>query len=153
MRTTSRALKSDAKLVRQAATGLAARARAERGGVLSLNQTAVLGRLATHGAMTPGEMAAQLRSQPQSLTRTFASLETEGYARRTPDPTDGRQYLLTITSAGSRAIRDEMAPRDAWLARAMGDVLTQDERALLVRAAELMQRLTEFEPGGAAVER
>jgi DNA-binding MarR family transcriptional regulator len=153
MRTTSAALKTDAKLVRQAATGLAARARVERGGVLSLNQAAVLGRLATHGAMTPGEMATQLRTQPQSLTRTFAALEAAGYVRRPPDPTDGRQYLLTMTPEGLRAIKAEMAPRDAWVAHAMATVLTPDERDLLVRATELMQRLTEFEPGGAVVER
>jgi DNA-binding MarR family transcriptional regulator len=153
MRTTFTALTSDAKLVRQAATGLAARARAERRGELSLNQTAVLGRLATNGAMTPGEMASQLRTQPQSLTRTFAALETAGYVRRTPDPTDGRQYLLAMTPEGRRAIKAEMAPRDAWVAMAMGAVLSPDERELLVRGSELMQRLAEFEPGGAVVER
>lgn len=153
MRTTSATLRSEAKLVRQAATGLAARARVERRGDLSLNQTAVLGRLATHGAMTPGEMADQLRTQPQSLTRTFAALETAGYVRRTPDPTDGRQYLLTMTREGRRAIKAEMVPRDAWVAEAMATVLSPDERDQLVRASELLQRLAEFEPGGAVVER
>jgi DNA-binding MarR family transcriptional regulator len=153
MRTISASLKRDARLVRQAATALAARTRVERGGVLSLNQTAVLGRLATHGAMTPGEMAGQLRTQPQSLTRTFAALESFGHIRRTPDPTDGRQYLLTITPAGSKALREEMAPRDAWLAYAMATVLAPDERDLLLAASALLQRLADFEPGGTVVER
>ncbi|HEU5006040.1 MAG TPA: MarR family transcriptional regulator [Jatrophihabitantaceae bacterium] len=152
MRTT-RVSRAEAAVLRRAATGLAARARAERGGELSLNQTAVLGRLMTHGAMTPGEMAAQLRMQPQSLTRTFAALEDAGYLLRTTDPGDGRQFLLTITAAGRRALNDEMAPRDAWLARAMAHVLSGDECAELLRAAELMERLAEFERGVVTVER
>ena len=81
----------------------ARRARAGRaGGELSLNQTAVLGRIVTHGPMTPGEVAEQLRMLPQSLTRTFAALEAAGYVRRMPDPGDGRQSLLGSTPAGTR---------------------------------------------------
>jgi DNA-binding MarR family transcriptional regulator len=150
MRTTSR---TAAARVCHAATVLASRARAERAGLLSLNQTAVLGRLARNGAMTPGEMAAQLRMQPQSLTRTFASLEAAGQVVRTADPTDGRQYLLTLTTTGRQAIRDEFAPRTRWLSHAMRALLDDEEQAVLVRAAELMERLADFEPGGAVTER
>ena len=57
-----------AATVRRAATALAARARVERAGVLSLNQTAVLGRIVTHGPLTPSEVAQQLNMLPQSLT-------------------------------------------------------------------------------------
>ncbi len=60
MRTTSRQLDTAAR-VRRAATALAARTRVERLGELSLNQVAVLGRIVTHGPLTPGEVAAQLR--------------------------------------------------------------------------------------------
>ena len=104
MRTTSQQLDVAAR-VRRAATALAARTRVERLGALSLNQVAVLGRIVTHGPMTPGEVADQLRMLPQSLTRTFAALEAAGYVRRTPDPGDGRQSLLEATAAGRTAIR------------------------------------------------
>ncbi len=139
--------------MRRAATALAARARAERRGELSLNQVAVLGRIATHGPMTPGEVAAQLRMMPQSLTRTFAALESAGYLERMPDPGDGRQSLLAATPAGRAALRAEMAPRDRWLGRSMAAVLAPDERATLLAAAELMDRLVEFGGGVAVVER
>ena len=127
MRTTS-IQRSRAATVRRAATSLAARARTERRGDLSLNQTAVLGRLAMVGPITPGEMAAQLRTMPQSLTRTYAALERSGYLVRTPDPDDGRQALLELTRAGLAALKAEMAPRDAWLARAMAEMLTEKEQ-------------------------
>jgi DNA-binding MarR family transcriptional regulator len=149
---TSAVVPTKAAVVRRAATALAARARAERGGRLSLNQVAVLGRIATHGPITPGEVAAQLRMLPQSLTRTFAHLEGEGLVVRTPDPGDGRQHLLSVTAAGRSALRAEMAPRDRWLARTMNDVLTPEERDRLLEAAELMLRLVEAGGGVAVVE-
>lgn len=139
--------------MRKAATSLAARARVERAGVLTLNQTAVLGRIVTQGPITPGEVAQQLNMLPQSLTRTFAALEAANLVRRTPDPTDGRGSLLLATQAGRAAIRAEMQPRDRWVARAMAAVLTENERAELARAAELMARLAQFESGVAVVER
>ena len=142
-----------AALVRRAATSLAARARAERDGELSLNQVAVLGRVIKDGPVTPGEIAMRLRMMPQSLTRTFAALEAAGYVRRMPDPGDGRQSLLAVTPAGRAAMRAEMAPRDRWVARTMDDVLSPDERATLLAAAPLMERLVEAGGGVAAVER
>ena|SRR5579875_2548026 len=144
MRTTSQQ-RSQAAVIRRAATALAARARAERAGQLSLNQTAVLGRIVKHGPITPGEVADQLRMLPQSLTRTFGALENAGYIRRTADPGDKRQSLLLATTTGRAAIKAEMVPRDRWLARAMNVVLTPDERDQLADAAELMLRLAEFE--------
>jgi len=151
MRNTS-VLPREAAVLRRAVTALAARARAERGGDLSLNQVAVLGRVMTHGPITPGEVAAQLRMLPQSLTRTFAALEELGLLIRMPDPSDGRQHLLSVTAEGRAALRAEMAPRDRWLARAMNDVLSPEERAQLLDAAELLQRLVAAGGGVAVVE-
>jgi len=144
---------AQARTVRRAATALAARARAERGGELSLNQVAVLGRVVSEGPITPGEVADQLGMLPQSLTRTFAALERAGYLHRMPDPGDGRQSLLATTTAGRSALRAEMAPRDRWVARAMDAVLTPDEQRTLVAAADLMLRLVDFGGGVAMVER
>jgi DNA-binding MarR family transcriptional regulator len=151
MRTTAEQ-RERARTVRRAATSLAARARVERGGTLSLNQVAVLGRIVTTGPVTPGEVAAALRMLPQSLTRTFATLEASGLVRRMPDPDDGRQALLVATSEGRAAIAAEMGPRDRWLARAMSSVLTEDERRRLIDAAELMLRLADYESDVAMVE-
>lgn len=152
MRTTSGQLQ-EAGVIRRAATALAARARSERKGELSLNQVAVLGQVVKYGPITPGEVAAQLRMMPQSLTRTFAALETFRYVSRMADPGDGRQSLLVATQAGRVALRAEMLPRDRWLAKSMSVVLTPDERATLMAAADLMDRLVQHGGGVAVVER
>jgi len=134
------------------ATSLAARARVERRGALSLNQTAVLGQLLKGGAMTPGEIADRLRMQPQSLTRTLAALDEGGLVRRTPDPGDDRQSLVSITAAGKRALGAEMRPRDAWVAKTIDQELTAAERDVPVVAVRLMDRLAEVDVTPAQVE-
>jgi DNA-binding MarR family transcriptional regulator len=141
-----------ATVIRHAATSFAARARAERRGVLSLNQTAVLGLLHKHGTLTPGELAHRLRTQPQALTRTLAALEEQGWLRRMPDPSDGRQSLLTITATGRHAITEEMQPRDEWVADVLRRELTDAERDVLLVAARLLERLSEVDADIARVE-
>ncbi len=113
----------------------------------------MLGRVIKDGPVTPGEVALRLGMLPQSLTRTFAALEAAGYVARMPDPGDGRQSLLAVTPEGRAAMRAEMAPRDRWVARAMDAALTSDERAALVAAAELIERLVEWGGGVAMAER
>jgi hypothetical protein len=60
--------------------------------------------------------------------------------------------LLVATTDGRSAINAEMAPRDRWVARAMAALLSDDERVLLARSAELMERLAEFESDVALAE-
>jgi DNA-binding MarR family transcriptional regulator len=90
--------------------------------------------------------------QPQALTRTFAALEEQGWARRLPDPSDGRQSLLTITAAGREVLADEMRPRDEWVATAIERELTAAECDLLVVAARLLERLAEVDAQVAPTE-
>jgi DNA-binding MarR family transcriptional regulator len=138
--------------VRRAVTALAGRARSERPGVLTLTTVAVLGQLARHGAMTAGEMATRLNAAPQSLTRTFASLQEQGYLRRTPDLDDRRQALLSITAEGREALASDMRPRDRWLTGVMAAELTEAERDLLVLASRLLLRLADVDASPGQVE-
>jgi DNA-binding PadR family transcriptional regulator len=91
--------------------------------------------------MTPGELAAAERIQPQSLTRTLASLSRDQLTTRRPDGDDRRRSRLSITDAGRRALLQDIRQRDSWLALAMAQELTPTERELLRLAAELMGRL------------
>jgi DNA-binding MarR family transcriptional regulator len=91
--------------------------------------------------MNPGELAADEHVQPQSLTRTLASLETATLVERSPDSRDGRRSLLSITPTGRDALRDDMQRRDVWLTQAMTRELTGTECELLRLAGELLERL------------
>jgi DNA-binding MarR family transcriptional regulator len=133
-----------AAAVRRGVTHLGRRLRLERPGHdVPLVQLAVLAELNDGGPMTPGQLAAAQRVQPQSLTRVLAALETKGLLERQADPGDGRRALLAITAAGHQALRRDVDQRDRWLAQAMADQLTPTEQELLRLAGQLMDRLAQ----------
>ncbi len=111
---------------------------------LSLNQMAVLGALYRNGDLAVGELAAHERVQPPSMTRTVNCLVEGGYVTRRPHETDGRQVLVSLTDSGHATVLADRARRDAWLAMRLGE-LTADERAVLRRAAPILERLARTE--------
>lgn len=132
-----------AAALRQGTTRLARRVRTVRpAGALSTNKISVLSHLHRRGPSTPGEVAASDRQQPQSLTRVFAELEREGLVARVAAPADRRQSIITITEAGARALEEDVAERDSWLAAALA-ALSETEREVLRLAAFLMDRLAD----------
>ncbi|NYG60061.1 DNA-binding MarR family transcriptional regulator [Nocardioides daedukensis] len=109
---------------------------------LSIGTMAVLGCLNRHGESTIGELARFERVQPPSMTRTVNSLEESGFVERRPHETDGRQVVVALTDQGRDTLRADRARRDAWLARRLTH-LTTEERATLRAAAPILQRLAE----------
>jgi DNA-binding MarR family transcriptional regulator len=133
--------KETAELTRGAVARLARRLRAERpADSLSSNKVGVLSHLHRHGPSSPGEIAAAEHQQPQSLTRVFAELESEGLVRRTPNAADRRGAVLELTRTGMMMLRQDMAHRDAWLTGAL-DGLTDLEVEVLRLAAGIIDRL------------
>jgi len=136
-----------AATVRRGVISLGRRLRLERTATaLTGLELSVLGHLHRRGSLSPGELAAAERVQPQSLTRTLAGLEEAGLTSRLPDPTDGRRSLLAITEHGQAALRAEMEYRDAWLATAMAAQLTATEIGLLRLAGALLERVASAGP-------
>ena len=107
---------------------------------LTMGAMAVLGCLHRHGDLTLGELAAQERIQPPSMTRIVNALEDGGYVARRTHETDRRQVVVALTDGGRATLRADRARRDAWLARRLAD-LSADERQVLRRAAPLLERL------------
>jgi DNA-binding MarR family transcriptional regulator len=134
---------AEAAAVRQGVQRLSRRLQGERSPVgLSLTKTSLLGHLVRHGDLSPGELAAADRLQPQSVTRVLAELERDGLVQRYQDPADKRTRRMRITVTGRAALGADMRQRDEWLADAMTD-LTATERATLLEAADLLARLGE----------
>lgn len=110
---------------------------------LSLNQMAVLGCLYRNGgALTVGELAAAERVQPPSMTRTVNCLEQSGDVVRRPHETDGRQVVVQISDTGRARLLADRDRRDAWLAQRLRE-LTPDERAILRKAAPIIENLAQ----------
>ena len=105
-------------------------------------QYSVLAALANRGPMTPSAIAEHQHVQPPHMTRTVSALVAAGLAQRDPDPSDGRQVLVSITPAGESEVRETRRRRNEWLAGRLAG-LDPDERELLARATVLLTRLSE----------
>jgi DNA-binding MarR family transcriptional regulator len=109
---------------------------------LSLGQMAVLALLLRRGELTIGELARLERVQPPSMTRTVSCLEQLGHVARGPHESDGRVVVVTLTERGRGVVLADRSRRDAWLAVQLTH-LTPDERAVLRRAAPILDRLSQ----------
>lgn len=109
---------------------------------LTPSQESALTLVSKHGAATASALAAAEGVRPQSMAATLAALDQQGLIRRSPDPTDGRRQLVTLTEAGQARVEGNRQARDEWLARALQDRYTEDERRTLLTAIELLDRLS-----------
>jgi DNA-binding MarR family transcriptional regulator len=135
-----------ARIVRRGIVRLSRRMRSARTGQpLSASKLTTLGWLVRNGPLTPTELSALEHIRPQSLTRTLAALEDDGFVRRQSGADDRRQSFIAITETGYEALNDDMRQRDAWLTAAMVKTLSPTECELLRLAAQLMERLAETE--------
>ena len=121
-------------------------AAAEGDGVLSPTLTAALATIEGHGPLTPSELADREQVQRPTATRVVARLVELGLASRTPDPTDGRAFLVAATAEGRALLKRLRGRKNAYLARRMRE-LSPDEVATLERAAEILERTLDLDPG------
>ncbi|MGW3100123.1 MarR family winged helix-turn-helix transcriptional regulator [Streptomyces sp. NPDC001102] len=110
---------------------------------LTPSQVSALTLVAKHGAATASALAAAEGVRPQSMATTLAALDRHGLIRRSPDPADGRRQLVTLTEDGHRRVEGDRQAREEWLARALQDRFTEDERQTLLEGLALLERLTQ----------
>jgi DNA-binding MarR family transcriptional regulator len=109
---------------------------------VTLTQLSAMNTVARNGPMSAGELAACERVQPPSMTKVLANLEERGLVRREVHPTDRRQAVIEITSAGEALLDEERRSRDAWLTKRLA-TLSADERLLLQRVTPILEKLAE----------
>jgi DNA-binding MarR family transcriptional regulator len=120
----------------------ARRLRQEGGGDLSPSLSAALATIARHGPLTPSELAARERIQRPTATKILARLEAPGLVARTADPVDRRSSFVSVTPEGQALLDEQRTRKDAYLARRLRTLPTED-RATLRRAADILERLLE----------
>jgi DNA-binding MarR family transcriptional regulator len=108
---------------------------------MSSNQIAVLFTLNRTGPMTIGDLAAEEKVQPPSMTRTVASLVLKGLVQRDAHITDRRAVMISITEAGRSVIEETRRRRDAWLHQRLCE-LTPAQRQILRDAAPVLELLS-----------
>jgi len=142
--TPTESLTRSAARLRLAITRTARRLRQEAAGELTPTSGAALATVERHGPLTPSELAEIERIKRPSATRSLRCLEEAGLVQRTPDPSDGRSALVSITGAGRERLRSLRGRKNAYLAKRMR-ALPDEDLATLERAAEILERLEEGE--------
>ncbi len=112
-------------------------------GDMTLSQVSVLGRLDRDGPATVTGLARAEGVRPQSMGATVSALETMGLVSGTPDPTDGRQTIWSLTPACRERIRVGRAAREDWLFHVIQRKLSAAEQEQLANGLALLKRLTE----------
>ncbi len=132
-----------ASALRVSVMRLARRLRNERDASddLSFNQLAVLFTLARLGAMTIGDLAAEEKVQPPSMTRTVNSLVDKALVRRDVSEVDRRVAVITLTGAALTLIEESRRRREAWLHQRLCE-LTPAQRQILREAAPILELLS-----------
>jgi DNA-binding MarR family transcriptional regulator len=112
-------------------------------GDLTPSQVAVLLRLEKAGPATTSNLARAEGMRPQSMAPVIAALEAAGMIAGTPDPADGRQTLLALTSACRKWLEKGRAARQDWLTRTLQAKLSPNELDEVAKAVELLERLVD----------
>jgi DNA-binding MarR family transcriptional regulator len=125
---------------------LSRRVRAARpAGSVSLSELGILGSLQRLGPLVATRLANEERLRPQSLTRLLSRLQRGGLITRRRNQGDRREITLCITARGREVLRQDLGARRAWLEKAIESSLTSEERAALLTASALMNRLATYE--------
>jgi DNA-binding MarR family transcriptional regulator len=154
METTSPPLTETAARLRLAVVRTSRRLRqeanaAEGAGGLSPTLNAALATISNHGPLTPSELAERERVRRPTATRIVANLVDLGLVTRTPDPSDGRGFLVAPTAEGTALLKRLRGRKNVFLAKRMRDLGPEDV-ATLERASEILERMLAEDSGGAS---
>ena len=111
------------------------------GSDLTKSQASVLGRLDRDGPATATVLARAEGLRPQSMGTIVAALEAAGLVAGSPDPTDGRKTILSLTQTAREQFRTGRLAREDWLIQAMSAALTPSELDQLSASIDLLRRI------------
>ncbi len=112
-------------------------------GDLTPSQVSVILRLESEGSATVSSLARAEGMRPQSMATVIAPLEIEGLISGAPDPSDGRQTLLSLSKTCQKWLHEGRAARQDWLTGTIQSKLSAQEQKKLAAAVELLARLVE----------
>lgn len=81
--------------------------------------------------------------RPRSMRVVVARLQEVGLVRGVPDPSDGRQTLMSLTPKCLKLLQEGRTARQDWLTTTISQKLSVHEQEKLQAALELLTRLLE----------
>ena len=111
----------------------------------SITEITTLGRLYRDGQLLPSELAAMAKVKTQSMSQILKKMESQDVIVRVPCETDKRKTFISLTDSGRKLVEQTRYERDEWLTNAIRKNLTREERRMLTKAIEIIQKLAETE--------
>jgi DNA-binding MarR family transcriptional regulator len=111
---------------------------------VSPSQLSTLASVDRLGPITLGDLAAVERVQPPTMTRIVAALDEAGLVSREVDQHDRRIARVQTTVAGRKFLERSRGRKEAYLAARIR-TLDADDRAVLARAAVILEKILEGE--------
>ncbi|RJS94885.1 MarR family winged helix-turn-helix transcriptional regulator [Salinisphaera sp. Q1T1-3] len=112
-------------------------------GDLTPSQSSVLLRLERDGPQTTSGLARAEAMRSQSMRTIVAALQAADLVTGVPDPTDGRQTILTLSDTFRERLKTGRAARQDWLTSTIQTRLTRDEQRQLEEVLPLLRRLAD----------
>ena len=110
---------------------------------LTPSQISVVLRLEKDGSATVSSLARTEGMRPQSMSAVVTPLQESALVRGAPDPSDGRQTLMSLTPKCLKLLQQGRAARQDWLTTKISQKLSVHEQEKLQSALELLARLVE----------
>lgn len=108
--------------------------RIARGEVLALNYLAANG-----NRVYPKDMSRALMLTTARVAAMLKSLEGQGMVTRTPDPTDSRQVIVTLTEKGAALVEERRAGLIRSVAKMLEALGEEDAKAYVRIQAKLIE--------------
>lgn len=133
-----------AHVLRLAVGRFARRLRQRTLGQLTPSQHSVLASLSRHGATSLGGLAEIEGVAAASISGIVARLVEKGMVVRSPNPEDGRSFLVELSDLGREVLEKGREERTAIVAGRL-ERLSLEERETLAAAVAILNRLGEEE--------
>lgn len=97
-----------------------------------------------YGKLLPSDLADIERVSKQAISQIINRLFEEGYVQRNFIEADKRKVVISLTEKGSTMLAETRRIKEEWLAKAMSDVFSNEELALIKAFLPLLQRITDY---------
>jgi DNA-binding MarR family transcriptional regulator len=113
------------------------------GAELSETERSTLGMLYNHGELLPSDIAKMEKVSTQSVSQVVNHLFELNYIYKNPSTEDKRKVLLSLTPAGKAYVEQRRKDKQEWLAHALHEKVSPEEKAQIVAALKVLTKLVD----------
>ena len=107
---------------------------------LSLTERSTLSLLYSQ-ELPPSELAQLEKVTAQSMSQVIHHLSELNYIHKTASGDDKRKVLLSLTPAGRAYVEERRQQKQEWLAHALHEKTTAEEKETLLKAMQVLSKL------------